>query len=65
MKHERFLSVMYLLSLVLLSVFALHGLNSNDSVAVTAPVPHPVIILDAGNGGTDAGASGPDGTRNA
>lgn len=62
MKQERILSVLYLLSLVLLAGFALHGLNDNSSIAVTAPVDHPVIILDAGHGGTDGGASGPDGT---
>ncbi|MDD6022889.1 MAG: N-acetylmuramoyl-L-alanine amidase [Oscillospiraceae bacterium] len=62
MKQERILSVLYLLSLVLLAGFALHGLNDNGSIAVTAPIEHPVIILDAGHGGTDGGASGPDGT---
>lgn len=64
MKHEegRFLSVMYLLSLVLLAGFAMYGLKSHEAVTVTAPVEHPVFVLDAGHGGVDGGASAPDGT---
>lgn len=62
MKQERILSVLYLLSLVLMACFALHGLNDTGSIQVTATIEHPTFILDAGHGGTDGGASGPDGT---
>lgn len=58
----RFLSCLYVLSLVLLALYAVHGLTA--SVAVSgAAVPDRLIILDAGHGGTDGGSSAADGTR--
>ncbi len=62
MKQGRFLSCMYMLSLTLLTAFALHGLRAQAAVAGEAAIPR-VIVLDAGHGGADGGASGPDGTR--
>lgn len=53
---------MYMLSLTLLTAFALHGLRAQASVAGEAAIPR-IIVLDAGHGGADGGASGPDGTR--
>ena len=64
MKHgeARFLSMMYVLSLALLAAFALHGLRETATVSAAKMERH-LIILDAGHGGTDGGAEGPDGTR--
>ena len=62
MKHGRFLSCMYVLSLTLLAAFAVHGLRAQAAVAGETAIPR-TIILDAGHGGADGGASGPDGTR--
>lgn len=64
MKHgeARFLSCMYVLSLALLAAFALHGLKETTMVSAAGD-QRQLIILDAGHGGTDGGASGPDGTR--
>lgn len=62
MKQGRFLSCMYMLSLTLLTAFALHGLRAQAAVAGDAAIPR-IIVLDAGHGGADGGASGPDGTR--
>ena len=62
MKQGRFLSCMYVLSLTLLTAFALHGLRAQAAVAGEAAIPR-IIVLDAGHGGADGGASGPDGTR--
>lgn len=62
MKQGRFLSCMYMLSLTLLTAFALHGLRAQAAVAGEAAIPR-IIVLDAGHGGADDGASGPDGTR--
>lgn len=62
MKQGRFLSCMYMLSLTLLTAFALHGLRAQATVAGEAAIPR-IIVLDAGHGGADGGASGPDGTR--
>lgn len=62
MKQGRFLSCMYMLSLTLLTAFALHGLRAQTAVAGEAAIPR-IIVLDAGHGGADGGASGPDGTR--
>ncbi len=64
MKHgeARFLSCMYVLSLALLAAFALHGLKASTTVSA-AETGTNLIILDAGHGGTDGGAEGPDGTR--
>lgn len=62
MKQGRFLSCMYMLSLTLLTAFALHGLRAQAAVAGEAAIPR-IIVLDAGHGGADGGASGPDGTR--
>ena len=53
---------MYMLSLTLLTAFALHGLRAQAAVAGEAAIPR-IIVLDAGHGGSDGGASGPDGTR--
>ena len=53
---------MYMLSLTLLTAFALHGLRAQAAVAGDAAIPR-IIVLDAGHGGADGGASGPDGTR--
>lgn len=63
MKHgeARFLSCMYVLSLSLLLLFAVHGLRDTSTVSTTE-VLHPVIILDPGHGGMDGGATGADGT---
>ncbi len=62
MKQGRFLSCMYMLSLTLLTAFALHGLRAQAVVAGEAAIPR-IIVLDAGHGGADGGASGADGTR--
>ena len=62
MKQGRFLSCMYMLSLTLLTACALHGLRAQAAVAGEAAIPR-IIVLDAGHGGADGGASGPDGTR--
>ena len=51
---------MYMLSL--LTAFALHGLRAQATAAGEAAIPR-IIVLDAGHGGADGGASGPDGTR--
>lgn len=64
MKHgeKRFLSLMYVLSLLALTAFAIHGLFSAQTVSAQGIVRH-MIILDAGHGGADGGASGSDGTQ--
>lgn len=64
MKHResRFLSLMYVLSLVLLAAFAVHGLRDTALVSAEGDSAH-LMILDAGHGGIDGGASGSDGTR--
>lgn len=64
MKHgeARFLSCMYVLSLSLLLLFALRGLQNTSSVSATE-VLRPVIVLDPGHGGMDGGATGADGSR--
>ena len=63
MKHgeARFLSCMYVLSLLLLAGFAANGLRSAAAVSAESAAP-AVIILDPGHGGMDGGASGADGT---
>lgn len=63
MKHgeARFLSCMYVLSLSLLLLFAVHGLRDTRTVSTTESV-RPIIILDPGHGGMDGGATGADGT---
>lgn len=53
---------MYMLSLTLLTAFALHGLRAQATAAGEAAIPR-IIVLDAGHGGADGGASGSDGTR--
>ena len=64
MKHgeARFLSCMYVLSLALLAAFAFRGVRQSRGVSGEAAIPR-TIILDAGHGGADGGASGADGTR--
>lgn len=64
MRHgeARFLSCMYVLSLTLLMLFAINGLRDSSTVSAMEQT-RPLIILDAGHGGTDGGASGADGTR--
>lgn len=64
MKHgeARFLSCMYVLSLTLMAVLAFHGMAEAETVSAEAP-KQQVIIIDAGHGGPDGGASGADGTR--
>ena len=64
MRHgeARFLSCMYVLSLTLLVLFALHGLRDSVLVSGDAWTEH-VVILDAGHGGPDGGSSAADGTR--
>lgn len=64
MKHgeARFLSCMYVLSLSLLLLFAIHGLQESSTVSASESL-RPVIILDPGHGGIDGGATGADGTR--
>lgn len=60
-----FLSCMYLLSLVLLVGFAFYGQKQSSTVAVNSEIVTAVdytIILDAGHGGPDGGASASDGT---
>lgn len=63
MKHgeARFLSCMYVLSLTLLMLFAVRGLRQSAAVSAEA-APMPLVILDAGHGGTDGGSSAADGT---
>ena len=63
MKHgeARFLSCMYVLSLTLLILFAARGLGQSAAVSAEAPKT-PLVILDAGHGGTDGGSSAADGT---
>ena len=53
---------MYVLSLALLMVFAINGLRQTSTVSTVEEKKH-LIILDAGHGGTDGGASGADGTK--
>ena len=64
MKHgeARFLSCMYVLSLTLLMLFAVHGLRQSATVSAAA-AQTPLVILDAGHGGTDGGSSSPGGTK--
>lgn len=64
MKHgeARFLSCMYVLSLSLLMLFAINGLRQSAAVSAESQTA-PLVILDAGHGGTDGGSSSPDGTR--
>lgn len=64
MKHgeARFLSCMYVLSLTLLAVFAFRGLHQTAATSAEVGNYH-LIILDAGHGGADGGATAPDGTR--
>lgn len=64
MKHgeARFLSCMYVLSLTLLAVFAIHGLRQTAAVS-GVEMPHKTVILDAGHGGMDGGAVAADGTK--
>lgn len=64
MKHgeARFLSCMYVLSLSLLLIFAIHGLRESSTVSANSSL-RPVIILDPGHGGMDGGATGADGTK--
>ena len=63
MKHgeKRFLSLMYVLSLACLTAFAIHGLFTTQTVSAQG-IERQTIILDAGHGGPDGGASGADGT---
>lgn len=63
MKHgeARFLSCMYVLSLTLLILFAANGLRQATTVSASV-TQAPLIILDAGHGGTDGGSSSPNGT---
>lgn len=64
MKHgeARFLSCMYVLSLVLLAAFAFRGMQESAAVS-SVERECRLVILDAGHGGSDGGASGSDGTR--
>ncbi len=64
MKHgeARFLSCMYVLSLTLLMAFAVNGLRAASTVSTVEEISH-LVILDAGHGGVDGGASGGDGTK--
>lgn len=64
MKHgeARFLSCMYVLSLTLLVLFAARGVR--QAAVVSAQTPKmPLVILDAGHGGTDGGSSTADGVK--
>ena len=63
MKHGevRFLSCMYVLSLTLLALFAIHSLTESVIVSGNSE-SDALIILDAGHGGTDGGSSAADGT---
>lgn len=63
MKHGevRFMSCMYVLSLVLLVGFAANGLRQTAAVSGSFEA-NPLIILDAGHGGIDGGCSAADGT---
>ena len=63
MKHGevRFLSCMYVLSLTLLALFAIHSLTESVIVSGNSE-SDSLIILDAGHGGTDGGSSAADGT---
>ena len=56
------MSCMYVLSLTLLMLFAARGLRQSAAVSAEA-APTPLVILDAGHGGTDGGSSAADGTR--
>lgn len=64
MKHGevRFLSCMYVLSLTLLVLFAIHGLTAAVEVSGRTE-QRRLWILDAGHGGPDGGSSAADGTR--
>ena len=64
MKHgeARFLSCMSVLSLTLMTALAFHGMAEAETVSGETP-KQQVIIIDAGHGGPDGGASGADGTR--
>lgn len=59
--EARFLSCMYVLSLTLLVVFAFRGLSDAREASSMESTP-TLVILDAGHGGIDSGASGSDGT---
>lgn len=64
MKHgeKRFLSLMYILSLGLLTAFAIRGMFAAQTVSAQE-VASRLVILDAGHGGPDGGAEVSDGTR--
>ena len=59
--EARFLSCMYVLSLTLLVLFAVHGIRAPVMVSGEEET-RPVVILDAGHGGPDGGASSGSGT---
>lgn len=60
-RGARFLSCMYVLSLTLLVLFAVHGVKSSVNVSASTQTAH-LWILDAGHGGPDGGCVAEDGT---
>ena len=60
--EARFLSCLYVLSLTLLVLYAAHGLRNAVTVSAET-VPQRTVILDAGHGGPDGGASTSDGVK--
>ena len=60
--YHRFLSGLYILSLAALAMFAVHGLRTAKAVSSQKELT-AVVILDAGHGGPDGGATAADGTE--